>query len=114
MTKTHCSNVWLFLIMLLFASQQVYSEAQSFRDHAEDLVKKQICSGDENVDVYLSRKSRHSKPDLGWRVFATADGGFDVERAFMVSKGMEIHYRWHVSNQSAIRPANKRAEELCF
>lgn len=107
------SNLCSILILLLFVSKQVFSEPQTFRGVAEDLVKNQFCSGNDNVDAFLSRKSRHSQPDMGWRVFATDDGGFDVERAFMISKAMEIRYRWHVNDQGAIHPVNRRAEDLC-
>lgn len=107
------SATWSIVALFVSASTPAYCEITASRNLAEDQVKWQRCDGSENVDAYLSKQSRHSQPDLGWRVFETKDGGFDVERAYMISKGMEIRYRWHVDSRGAIRPANRRAEELC-
>lgn len=113
MAKTRKSAVWPLVVLLLSGSSQAASQAVSARDLAEAQVKWQPCNASENVDAHLSQKTRHSQRDLGWRVFDSDDGGFDVERAFMASKAMEIRYRWHVNGQGSIWPVNRRAEELC-
>lgn len=113
MTNTRLSISWLLMVLLLSGAGQQAVASTSTPNLAEERVRTQTCQGDDNVDAFLSRKSRHSQPDMGWRVFGTDDGGFDVERAFMVSKAMEIRYRWHVSGQGEISPVNRRAEELC-
>lgn len=113
MTNNRLSIGWLFMFLLLSQSRQPLAASHPPPDVAEEMVKSQSCQGSDNVDALLSRKSRHSQPDMGWRVFGTEDGGFDVERAFMVSKAMEIRYRWHVNDQGEIHPVNRRAEELC-
>jgi hypothetical protein len=113
MTNIATHMICLSMVLLLAGSSQASGGSISTPNLAEDLVKSQSCIGDDNVDAFLSRKSRHSQPDMGWRVFGTEEGGFDVERAFMVSKAMEIRYRWHVSDQGEIHPVNRRAEELC-
>lgn len=79
---------------------------------AKNLVIKQGCMHGQTVDEVLDHKVRPSRRDLGWRVFET-DGGYVVERAFMVSKAMEIRYRWHVSAQGEIYAENSRSENLC-
>lgn len=106
-------TTWPFWLVPLLVSSQAFSQAGSIRAQAEHQVRGQPCHAGENVDDFLSQKSRHSQRDLGWRVFDTDDGGFDVERAFMASKAMEIRYRWHVNGQGSIWPSNRRAEELC-
>jgi len=76
------------------------------------LVTTQGCLNGETVDELLDHKIRPSRRDLGWRVFE-ADDGYIVERAFLVSKSMEIRYRWHVDTQGTIYAANSRTENLC-
>ena len=79
---------------------------------AKGLVTTHSCAHGESVDEVLDRKVRPSRRDLGWRVFE-ADDGYIVERAFMVSKSMEIRYRWHVSSQGEVYAENSRTENLC-
>ncbi|MGR8929812.1 MAG: hypothetical protein ACU836_04160 [Gammaproteobacteria bacterium] len=79
---------------------------------AKGLVTAQTCTNGESVDEVLDHKKRPSRRDLGWRVFETEDG-YIVERAFMVSKSMEVRYRWHVNTQGGIYPDNSRTENLC-
>lgn len=79
---------------------------------AKNRVITQACTHGQTVDEVLDHKARPSRRDLGWRVFET-DDGYVVERAFMVSKAMEIRYRWHVSAQGEIYAENSRSENLC-
>lgn len=79
---------------------------------AKNLVITQACTHGQTVDEILDHKVRPSRRDLGWRVFEISDG-YVVERAFMVSKAMEIRYRWHVSPQGEIYAENSRTENLC-
>jgi len=81
-------------------------------DAAGNLVRAQPCVNGENIDDLLKQKARHSQRDLGWHVYSS-DDGLEVERAYMVSKAMEIRYRWRVTADGHVFPANKRAEELC-
>ncbi len=86
--------------------------AASSYDAAKTQVVNQPCLDGETVDQYLDHKRRPSHRDLGWRVFED-DDGYIVERSFMVSKAMEIRYRWHIDKQDAIYPTNSRTEDLC-
>jgi hypothetical protein len=113
MTNLKLSATWLIVAVLLSVTTPAFSQSITSRSLAEKHVKSQNCNGNDNIDDYISTKSRHNQPDLGWRVFTTDDGGFDVERAYMISKGTEIRYRWHVDSQGTIRPINQRAEDLC-
>ena len=80
---------------------------------AEKLVKSQPCTAEQTVDQFFDQKLSHTHRDLGWRVFAM-DDGFLVERVFMVSKGAELRYRWHVTNNTVTpSPVNERAQNLC-
>lgn len=102
-------KLWWALAPFLALSNPAYSDMDG---DAKEAVMKQPCQEGKTVDQYLSEKTRHSQRDLGWRVFP-ADGGVDVERAFMASKAMEIRYRWRVTGQGQVTPANSRAENLC-
>lgn len=53
-----------------------------------------------------------SQRDLGWQVFKE-EGHFDVERAFLMNKSMQLRFRWHINADGSIAPASSRAESLC-
>ncbi|WP_054775096.1 hypothetical protein, partial [Methylogaea oryzae] len=82
--------------LLLCAVQAGPVQAAVDYPDAERVVKNQSCKSGETVDQFLDHKLKPSHRDLGWRVFAR-DGGYDVERAFLASKSMELRYRWRVS-----------------
>ncbi|HLF97508.1 MAG TPA: hypothetical protein VI457_10225 [Methylococcaceae bacterium] len=75
-------------------------------------VKIQPCKGGETVAQYLDHKLSSSFRDLGWRMFPANDG-FDVERAFLASKFMELRYRWRVDRSGQVRAISERAQNLC-
>ena len=80
---------------------------------AKHAVINQPCQPGETIDQLLEHKHRNLFTDLGWRVFALKEGEYLVERAFMVSKGAELSYRWWVSAANPPKPANERTENLC-
>ena len=53
-----------------------------------------------------------SQRDLGWQVYKE-DDQYDVERAFLMNKSMQLRFRWHVNKDGTIAPDGKRAESLC-
>lgn len=106
-TRRGAGSLFLLLAALCGPANAVASHAE-----AESVVKNQPCTGGETVDQFLDHKLKPSHRDLGWRVFAR-EGGFDVERAFLASKSMELRYRWRVSTNGAAQPASGRAESLC-
>ena len=98
--------VFLFVLSLPAFAEDSYSLA-------ERVVKTQPCTAEQTVDQFFDQKLSHTHRDLGWRVFAM-DDGFLVERVFMVSKGAELRYRWHVTNNTVTpSPVNERAQNLC-
>lgn len=100
------------LLMLSMISVSCLADSNPYRT-ARNRVTQQTCLQNETVDQWLNHKLRPSHRDLGWRVFKE-EVGYIVERAFLVSKSMEIRYRWHVDEQGAIFPDNSRAENLCL
>ncbi len=96
--------------ILLMALSQLASAAPS-ESEAQQLVQNQACKDGESVAQFLDHKSS-SHRDLGWRVFP-ADGGFDVERAFLASKSMELRYRWRVGADGQVQAVSDRAQNLC-
>jgi hypothetical protein len=75
-------------------------------------VKTQPCKNGETVDQYLDHKLSAAYRDLGWRVFPAANG-VDVERAFLVSKLMELRYRWRVDGIGQVQAVTEGAQNLC-
>lgn len=99
-------------LCILLAALGGPADAAASHDEAERLVKNQPCLAGETIDQFLDHTLKPSYRDLGWRVFAR-DGGFDVERAFLASKSMELRYRWRVGATKAPQPISERAEHLC-
>lgn len=97
---------------LLFVALSSAAQAASGHSEAESIVKNQPCAVSETIDQFLDHKLKPSHRDLGWRVFAR-DDGFDVERAFLVSKSMELRYRWRVGASGEPQPVSERAQGLC-
>jgi hypothetical protein len=88
------------------------SHALDMADAAQ-LVKALPCADNQNVGQILDQSVKsHSQRDIGWRTFEN-DEHYDVERAVLVSKGMELRYRWRVSADGSISPENHRTETLC-
>jgi (2Fe-2S) ferredoxin len=79
---------------------------------AEQIVMAQLCKDGATVEQLLDKELKPSHRDLGWRVFAR-DEGFDVERAFLVSKSMELRYRWRVDAAGRGQAVSERAQKLC-
>ncbi|MGR8929583.1 MAG: hypothetical protein ACU836_03000 [Gammaproteobacteria bacterium] len=80
---------------------------------ATDLVKNQPCKDGQTVAQVLDHSvKRRSQRDLGWRTFQE-DDHIDIERAVLITKGMELRYRWRVFTESNIAPESSRAERLC-
>jgi len=109
--KNNKSICHYFFISLIFLLPHTAHAADPYQV-AKALVTTQTCTNGETVDELLDHKIRPSRRDLGWRVFED-DDGYIVERAFLVSKSMEIRYRWHVDGHGAIFATNSRTENLC-
>ncbi|AMK78042.1 MULTISPECIES: hypothetical protein [Methylomonas] len=76
-------------------------------------VKAMICKNNMTVDQALEQSIKsNSQRDVGWRSFRENDY-VDVERAILVSKATELHYRWRVTNDGNILAGSERAEKLC-
>lgn len=102
----------LFLFLFLFCLPVL---AELTEKQAETRVRTMECKDGESIEDALEHKiKRHSQRDLGWRVFSEAEGRFDVERAILINKGMQIHYRWRVDAEYNVKPLSKRAEKLCL
>ncbi|TAN50686.1 MAG: hypothetical protein EPN21_08365 [Methylococcaceae bacterium] len=100
------------LALLLCALSSAAPAAVASQTDAEQIVKNQPCKAGETVEQWMDHSLKPSHRDLGWRVFAL-DNGYDVERAFMVSKSMELHYRWRVDGSGAMQAVSGRAQQLC-
>ncbi len=100
------------LILFMFSFTAVAEEALTAKT-AEQRVRKSICLNDLSVEQMLEKKiKKRSQRDLGWRVFEE-DIGFDVERAILVNKSLQIRYRWNINPENIIIPVSKRAKRLC-
>lgn len=96
---------------MLFAITPVH--AQIDETTVEVLVKNSPCLDGQNIEAVLKDKIRmRSQRDLGWEVFKE-EGGYDVERSFLMNKSMQLRFRWHVNADGSIGPVSSRAESLC-
>ena len=96
------------LLGLTFASAQ----ADTHEEKAQQRVEALPC-GDKTVGGRLAEEARaHSQRDLGWRFFREGDD-LDVERAFRLTKSMEIHYRWRVHHTGDVSAVTEHAKKLC-
>lgn len=102
----------LFVFMMtLFGLTRVGGATTS--EQASELVKNLPCKDNMTADQVLERSIRsHSQRDIGWHIFQE-DGYFDVERAVLVNKGMELRYRWRVKADGSIIAENDRTSKLC-
>lgn len=104
----------LVLVMLGVLAWQGIAVAGIDRDQAMQNVKQLICKNNMTVDASLEQAIKaHSQRDIGWQVFEES-GYFDVQRSVLVSKGVELRYRWRIYEDGKIQPENERAEKLCL
>ena len=91
-----------------------YSHAQVDESTVENIVKNAPCLDGHSIEEALKDKIRiRSQRDLGWQIF-NEDGEFEVERAFLMNKSMQLRFRWHVYPDGSIKPVSSRAESLCI
>ena len=98
-----------------YSSNSSCSGSSEYADEAkaEEIVKNSPCIDNVSIDDTLKDKIRiRSQRDLGWQVFKE-DDQFDVERAFLMNKSMQLRFRWHVNAEGVITPDGTRAESLC-
>lgn len=80
---------------------------------ASQQVKTLVCKDNLTVDQALEKSIKnHSQRDIGWRTFQE-DDYYDIERAVLINKAMELRYRWRVFADGRIQPQSPRAEKLC-
>jgi hypothetical protein len=89
------------------------SYAQIDESTVEAIVKNHTCLAEQTVESVLASKIKTgSQRDLGWQVYHEGEH-FEVERAFLMNKSMQLRYRWQVNQDESISPIGKRAETLC-
>lgn len=100
-----------FLFSLILVFNKAY--AQTDEEKVEEIVRTSHCIDNQSIDDVLKDKIRTmSQRDLGWHVFKEEDQ-YEVERAFLINKSMQLRFRWHVNTDGSISPVGKRAESLC-
>ena len=103
----------IILLLFSFLSTPAFADVHDLK--AEKAVRSLACKDGKSVDEVLKHKiKRHSQRDLGWRVFDEEGDSFDVERAILINKGMQIRYRWRLAPEENVQPISKRARELCL
>ncbi len=99
------------LFCLLIGINNAFSQVDEAK--AEEIVKNSPCIDNLTIEEALKDKIRiRSQRDLGWQIFKE-DDQFEVERAFLMNKSMQLRFRWHVNADNSISPVSKRAESLC-
>lgn len=104
----------LFLVILLNLLSTINTVyAQIDETTVEELVKNSPCLDGLTIEAALKEKINiRTQRDLGWQVFKE-ESHFDVERAFLMNKSMQLRFRWHINADGSITPASSRAESLC-
>ncbi|NBV74665.1 MAG: hypothetical protein EBR59_01400 [Methylococcaceae bacterium] len=99
----------IFIVFALISQSVLAIDA----DEVMNKVKSMPCKNDQTVDQILEQTIRsRAQRDIGWRRFQE-DNYVDVERAVLITKGMEFRYRWRAQNDGSIAPQNERTEKLC-
>ncbi len=99
-----------FLLVFMLNKQVI---AQIDESTAEEKVKTALCLDGRTIDQVLKDKFHtRSQRDLGWQVFKEQEQ-YDVERAFLMSKSMQLRFRWHVNAEGAISSDGGRSSSLC-
>ena len=83
-----------------------------YRDSYEAMkrVKNLPCKKGGTVDTYLNKKAAiPAIKDLGWNVFPSSDGGFDVERLMILNNKLKLKYRWQVDKYGTVKATNGKA-----
>ena len=100
-----------FLFSLILVFNKAY--AQTDEEKVEEIVRTSHCIDNLSIDDVLKDKIRTmSQRDLGWHVIKEEEQ-YEVERAFLINKSMQLRFRWHVNADGSISPVGKRAESLC-
>jgi hypothetical protein len=101
----------VFLGLILLYPEK--SSAEINEKTVEIIVKNSNCLPGKTIEDALKEKIKsHSQRDLGWLVF-NEDGQFEVERAFLMNKSMQLRFRWRVNPDGVVKPVSSRAESLC-
>ncbi|MCK9608351.1 MAG: hypothetical protein M0R33_18050 [Methylomonas sp.] len=113
LNKTSCLKAtalfWGFIWFAGFSNTSIALDI----NQASQQIKTRACKDNLTVDQALEKSIKsHSQRDIGWRSFQE-DDHYDVERAVLINKAMELRYRWRVFADGSIQPQSKRAENLC-
>lgn len=107
----------IVVLTALFVSMIVQigmANAQIDETQAEAVVRNMPCLNGLTIDNILKDKIKtRSQRDLGWQIFKQEDQTFDVERAFLMNKSMQIRFRWHINTDGSITAVSSRAQSLC-
>lgn len=101
---------WVILLAGLGGVSPV--DADTHEESAQQRLEAMSC-GEVTVGKRLAEAARaHAQRDLGWRFFREGED-LDVERAFRLTKSMEIRYRWRVTHAGGIVAISDHARTLC-
>ena len=101
------------IIALLLLPIAHLAIADSDEAAVQEIVKKASCLAQQTIEETLNNKIHTgSQRDLGWLVFKENDL-YEVERAFLMNKSMQLRFRWRVNADNSITPLSKRAQSLC-
>lgn len=102
------SGIFLVIFMIHVTTAEAMNASE-----AETLIRSAPCINGQNIETVLGQKiNTASQRDLGWQVFED-DGMYIVERGILISKSMQLRYRWKIGDQGKLQPASDRAEDLC-
>ncbi len=105
---------FLLILFTCLVSIPLFAETVLTPVLVEELVRNTVCKNGMTIDQALQKKlKKRSQRDLGWKVFFENEK-YDIEKAILINKSMQIRYRWQVDQLGAVTPVSKRAQKLCI
>lgn len=100
------------MVGLLFCLVLLDASADTHENQAQQKLEAMPCGSSTLGDRLEEISHTHSRRDLGWRFFPEGEA-LVLERAFRVSKSMDMKYRWQVDHDFQIKPISGAAQSLC-
>ena len=101
----------IIMLSLMPGINPAYAEIAESK--AVGFVKNAPCMPGVSIEQALNDKiNLRSQRDLGWQVFKENEL-YEVERAFLINKSMQLRFRWRLNPDGGIAPVGARAESLC-
>ena len=104
------TNKIIFLVLVIISQPGLALDADEVMNKLKALPCKDGLTIDQTLDQTIRSRAQR---DIGWRRFQE-ETYVDIERAVLITKGMEFRYRWRAQNDGSFTAQNERTEKLCI